>query len=104
VGQLVEDARGFLLTGSNTPPAQLEARNRTPLFLETSRPGSSPSATSAAGQSGGSRPPSGSSGRKSPGPFENRDLDTERTWAHALSQTAVPRGGQIRPPRLAEAR
>ena len=38
-GQLAEDAHGFLLTGSNIPEAQLEDRNRAPLFLETSRPG-----------------------------------------------------------------
>ena len=58
-GQLAEDAHGFLLTGSNIPEAQLEDRNRAPLFLETSRPGSSPSAMSAAGQSSGPRPRSG---------------------------------------------
>ena len=50
---------GFLLTGSNIPEAQLEDRNREPLFLETSRPGSSPSATTAAGRSSGPRPRSG---------------------------------------------
>ena len=38
-GQLAEDARGFLLTGSNIPEAQLDDACRTPLFLETSRPG-----------------------------------------------------------------
>jgi thioredoxin reductase (NADPH) len=38
-GQLAEDAHGFLLTGSNIPEAQLEDRERAPLFLETSRPG-----------------------------------------------------------------
>jgi thioredoxin reductase (NADPH) len=38
-GQLAEDNRGFLLTGTNIPEAQLEDRNRLPLFLETSRPG-----------------------------------------------------------------
>ena len=38
-GQLAEDARGFLLTGSNIPEAQLDDAGRTPLFLETSRPG-----------------------------------------------------------------
>jgi thioredoxin reductase (NADPH) len=38
-GQLAEDSRGFLLTGTNIPEAQLDDRNRLPLFLETSRPG-----------------------------------------------------------------
>jgi thioredoxin reductase (NADPH) len=38
-GQLAEDSHGFLLTGTNIPEAQLEDRNRLPLFLETSRPG-----------------------------------------------------------------
>jgi thioredoxin reductase (NADPH) len=38
-GQLAEDARGFLLTGSNIPEAQLDDADRMPLFLETSRPG-----------------------------------------------------------------
>jgi len=38
-GQLAEDAHGFLLTGSTIPEAQLEDREWTPLFLETSRPG-----------------------------------------------------------------
>jgi hypothetical protein len=38
-GQLAEDRHGFLLTGSDIPPARLEDQNLTPLFLETSRPG-----------------------------------------------------------------
>jgi pyruvate/2-oxoglutarate dehydrogenase complex dihydrolipoamide dehydrogenase (E3) component len=38
-GQLAEDAHGFLLTGSNITEAQLEDKDRAPLFLETSRPG-----------------------------------------------------------------
>jgi thioredoxin reductase (NADPH) len=38
-GQLAEDTRGFLLTGSTIPPAQLDDADGTPLFLETSRPG-----------------------------------------------------------------
>jgi thioredoxin reductase (NADPH) len=38
-GQLAEDTRGFLLTGSTIPPAQLDDPDRMPLFLETSRPG-----------------------------------------------------------------
>ena len=38
-GQLAADTRGFLLTGSNIPLAQLDDSDRTPLFLETSRPG-----------------------------------------------------------------
>jgi thioredoxin reductase (NADPH) len=38
-GQLAEDAHGFLLTGSSIPEAQLEDKDRAPLFLETSRPG-----------------------------------------------------------------
>jgi thioredoxin reductase (NADPH) len=38
-GQLAEDSRGFLLTGSQIPEAQLDDRDRLPLFLETSRPG-----------------------------------------------------------------
>ena len=38
-GQLAQDSHGFLLTGTNIPEAQLEDRNRLPLFLETSRPG-----------------------------------------------------------------
>jgi thioredoxin reductase (NADPH) len=38
-GQLADDARGFLLTGSNIPQAQLDDADQAPLFLETSRPG-----------------------------------------------------------------
>lgn len=38
-GQLAEDSHGFLLTGADIPAARLEDQNRTPLFLETSRPG-----------------------------------------------------------------
>ena len=38
-GQLAEDSHGFLLTGTNIPQAQLDGTGRTPLFLETSRPG-----------------------------------------------------------------
>ena len=38
-GQLAEDTRGFLLTGSNIPPARLIDAGLMPLFLETSRPG-----------------------------------------------------------------
>lgn len=38
-GQLAQDSRGFLLTGSTIPDAQLEDTERLPLFLETSRPG-----------------------------------------------------------------
>ena len=38
-GQLAEDTRGFLLTGSNIPPARLDDAGLMPLFLETSRPG-----------------------------------------------------------------
>ena len=38
-GQLAEDTRGFLLTGSNIPQAHLDDRDHVPLFLETSRPG-----------------------------------------------------------------
>ena len=38
-GQLAEDSHGFLLTGTSIPQAQLGDTGRTPLFLETSRPG-----------------------------------------------------------------
>ena len=38
-GQLAEDTRGFLLTGSSIPQAHLDDRDQVPLFLETSRPG-----------------------------------------------------------------
>jgi thioredoxin reductase (NADPH) len=38
-GQLAEDRHGFLLTGSDIPAAQLDDEAMTPLFLETSRPG-----------------------------------------------------------------
>jgi thioredoxin reductase (NADPH) len=38
-GQLAEDTRGFLLTGTNIPEARLDDTGRMPLFLETSRPG-----------------------------------------------------------------
>ncbi len=38
-GQLAEDSRGFLLTGSGIPAAALGDQAATPLFLETSRPG-----------------------------------------------------------------
>ncbi len=38
-GQLAADSRGFLLTGTSIPQAQLDDTSRTPLFLETSRPG-----------------------------------------------------------------
>jgi len=58
-GQLAEDSRGFLLAGANIPEAQLDDRNRLPCSWKPARPGSSPSATSAAGQSSGQRPQSG---------------------------------------------
>jgi thioredoxin reductase (NADPH) len=38
-GQLAEDASGFLITGAGIPAGQLDDAGRTPLFLETSRPG-----------------------------------------------------------------
>ena len=38
-GQLAKDDHGFLLTGSEIPASELDADDRTPLFLETSRPG-----------------------------------------------------------------
>lgn len=38
-GQLAQDKHGFLGTGADVPPAQLEDESRPPLFLETSRPG-----------------------------------------------------------------
>ena len=38
-GQLAEDSHGFLLTGTDIPPAWLGGEITTPLFLETSRPG-----------------------------------------------------------------
>jgi thioredoxin reductase (NADPH) len=38
-GQLAEDTHGFLLTGSDIPPGEFTDESRTPLFLETSRPG-----------------------------------------------------------------
>ena len=38
-GQLATDSHGFLLTGKDIPEAQLEGRDWTPQFLETSRPG-----------------------------------------------------------------
>jgi thioredoxin reductase (NADPH) len=38
-GQLAQDSHGFLLTGTSIPQAQLGDTGRTPLFLETSRPG-----------------------------------------------------------------
>jgi thioredoxin reductase (NADPH) len=38
-GQLATDADGFLLTGPDIPLSQREPDGRTPLFLETSRPG-----------------------------------------------------------------
>jgi thioredoxin reductase (NADPH) len=38
-GQLAEDTRGFLLTGSSIPQAHLDDGDQVPLFLETSRPG-----------------------------------------------------------------
>ena len=38
-GQLAEDARGFLLTGTSIPEAQLDGTGWMPLLLETSRPG-----------------------------------------------------------------
>ena len=38
-GQLAEDSRGFLLTGTDIPAAGLGGETTTPLFLETSRPG-----------------------------------------------------------------
>ena len=58
-GQLAEDSRGFLLAGANIPEAQLDDRNRLPCSWKPARPGSSPSATSAAGQSSEQRPQSG---------------------------------------------
>jgi thioredoxin reductase (NADPH) len=38
-GQLAQDARGFLLTGTSIPEDSLGEAGWTPLFLETSRPG-----------------------------------------------------------------
>jgi thioredoxin reductase (NADPH) len=38
-GQLAEDNRGFLLTGTSVPEHRLDDSDRNPLFLETSRPG-----------------------------------------------------------------
>jgi thioredoxin reductase (NADPH) len=38
-GQLAQDARGFLLTGTSIPEDSLADAGWTPLFLETSRPG-----------------------------------------------------------------
>jgi len=38
-GQLATDSDGFLLTGPDIPLSQRESGGRTPLFLETSRPG-----------------------------------------------------------------
>jgi thioredoxin reductase (NADPH) len=38
-GQLAEDPRGFLLTGTGIPPAQLDDTGQMPLFRETRRPG-----------------------------------------------------------------
>jgi thioredoxin reductase (NADPH) len=38
-GQLATDQNGFLLTGSNVPASAIGSDGRTPLFLETSRPG-----------------------------------------------------------------
>jgi len=38
-GQLAEDTRGFLLTGSDIPAGRLDDVGWMPLFLETSRPG-----------------------------------------------------------------
>ena len=38
-GQLAQDNRGFLLTGTSIPQTQLDDTSQLPLFLETSRPG-----------------------------------------------------------------
>jgi len=38
-GQLATDSDGFLLTGPDIPLSRREPGGRTPLFLETSRPG-----------------------------------------------------------------
>lgn len=38
-GQVAQDRHGFVLTGGDIPADQLEDDSRTPLFLETSRPG-----------------------------------------------------------------
>jgi thioredoxin reductase (NADPH) len=38
-GQLAQDSDGFLLTGSDIPPARLAHESSAPLFLETSWPG-----------------------------------------------------------------
>jgi len=38
-GQLAQDSHGFLLTGSDIPPARLAHESSAPLFLETSWPG-----------------------------------------------------------------
>jgi hypothetical protein len=42
-GQLAEDSRGFLLTGTDIPASGLGGVTTTPLFLETSRPDACPS-------------------------------------------------------------
>jgi thioredoxin reductase (NADPH) len=36
---MLTSQHGFLLTGTDSPPARREDQNLTPLFLETSRPG-----------------------------------------------------------------
>jgi thioredoxin reductase (NADPH) len=38
-GQLAQDDRGFLLTGTDIPASYLDGAEHSPLFLETSRPG-----------------------------------------------------------------
>jgi thioredoxin reductase (NADPH) len=38
-GQLAQDSKGFLLTGTEVPASEIEAEGRSALFLETSRPG-----------------------------------------------------------------
>ncbi len=79
-GQLAEDGHGFLLTGTDIPVARLDDENMNPLFLETSRQESSPSETSAAGQSSAPRPPS-----------------AKARWRYGWSSTAsTPPGPQTR--------
>jgi thioredoxin reductase (NADPH) len=56
--QLTADEDGFLLTGANIPVTQIESVGRMPWLLETSRPGSSASAMSAADRSSALRRPS----------------------------------------------
>jgi thioredoxin reductase len=75
-GQLAEDSRGCLLTGTGIPAAVLGDQAATPLFLETSRPGILAVGDVRSGSSSAPRI------RPSPPPARTRQLLGTTTMSH----------------------